>query len=527
MADQQTCSRCGSSLPAGVTEDRCPRCLDHNSCAARPNGSPPPANRTIRIGFDLPAPESGPRSFGDYEVLEEIARGGMGVVYKARQVSLNCVVALKMILAGQFASPEDVRRFLTEAEAAANLTHPNIVPIYEVGRHEGHHYFSMRLIEGRSLARLRRDPCWKSDDGQEAARLMAKVARAVQCAHAQGVLHRDLKPGNILVDTAGEPHVTDFGLARQLSKDSSLTLSGAVLGTPSFMAPEQAAGKSRELTPAADIYSLGAILYFLLTGQPPFAAESLLDTLAQVLGGEVILPRTVNPRVSRDLEQICLRCLEKAPDRRYPSAGALADDLEKFLRNEPLEAQTGGTRERCRLWLRRQPALASHLIALTTCAVISQITYSLTHHMPWTRHVEIIAVLALWAVVSAVCQWGLKQKRVGDWASFAWAGADAVLLTAVLHLARGLNSPLIALYLALIALSGLWFRSAIVGSTTVLSMLGYGILLGAHPAPVGSRVLASWHLLFFVAMAITGLVVAYLVRRVQTLSRFYAPKTSS
>jgi serine/threonine-protein kinase len=416
-------------------------------------------------------------SFGDYELLKEIARGGMGVVYKARQLSLNRVVALKMILAGQFASPEDIRRFLTEAEAAANLAHPNIVPIYEVGRHEGYHYFSMRFVEGGSLVQLRESPDWKDDDGKRAALLVAKVARAVHCAHQQGILHRDLKPGNILVDTDGEPHVADFGLARQLTK-----------------------------------------------GQPPFAAESILDTLTQVLSGEVVLPRTVNPKLSRDLEQICLCCMEKSPDRRYPSAGALAQDLDKFLRNEPVEVRAKGMREWARLWVRRQPALASHLIALLTCAAISDATFRLTHHMSFARHAQILAVLGCWAGISALCQWGLQQKRWIVWACFAWAGADAVLLTVVLYLAQGLNSPLIGLYLALIALSGLWFRSAVVGSTTGLSMLGYGVLLVAGSTKPDWQVQPSWHVLFGVAMAITGLVVAYLVHRVQTLSRFYGPK---
>jgi eukaryotic-like serine/threonine-protein kinase len=524
MTDRQTFSECGIARPAGAGEGCCPGCLAEASPATQSLGSPSLVNETIRIGFDPAAAGVKARFFGDYELLEEIARGGMGVVYKARQVSLNRVVALKMILAGRFAGAEEVRRFLTEAEAAANLNHPNIVPIYEVGQHEGHHYFSMRFVEGGSLAQLREGAGWKSDDGRGAARLLAKVARAVHCAHQQGILHRDLKPGNILVDADGEPHVTDFGLARQLTKDSSLTLSGAVLGTPSFMAPEQAAGKTRELTPAADVYSLGSILYYLLTGQPPFAAETLLDTLAQVLGGEVILPRTVNPRVSRDLEQISLRCLEKSSGLRYHSAGALAEDLEKFLRNEPVEVRASGIWERLRLWGRRQPALASHLVALAMCAAISDATFRLTHHMTLARHAGIIAVLAFWAVISGLCQWGLQQKRWGASTCFAWAGADAVLLTAVIYLAQGLNSPLIALYLALIALSGLWFRSAVVGSTTALSMLGYLVLLCAGSARPSWHVQSSWHVLFFVAMAITGLVVAYLVHRVQTLSRFYGSR---
>jgi eukaryotic-like serine/threonine-protein kinase len=521
MPESRTCPECGAALPEGPLGGRCSKCLAQVTSDAQPPDSPPPVQETIRIGFDPRASGFKAKSFGDYELLEEIDRGGMGVVYKARQVSLNRVVALKMILAGQFARAEEVRRFLTEAEAAANLAHPNIVPIYEVGQHEGHHYFSMRFIEGGSLGQLRQDAAWKDEDGTGAARLVAKVARAVHCAHEQGILHRDLKPDNILVDADGEPQVTDFGLARQLTKDSSLTLSGAVLGTPSFMAPEQAAGKTKELTAAADIYSLGAILYYLLTGQPPFAAESLLDTLTQVLRGEVILPRTVNPRLSRDLEQICLRCLEKSPELRYRSAGALADDLEKFLRNEPVIVRASGFLEWVHLWVRRQPALAAHLSALGTCAVISQITFSLAQHMSFPRHVGIMATLAGWAAISAVCQLGLKQPRWDALACFAWAGADAVLLTVVLFLAQGLNSPLMALYLALIAMSGLWLRSAVVGLTTALCMLGYGVLLGAASAQPAWHVQTSWHVLFFVAMAITGLVIAYLVHRVQTLSRFY------
>ena len=257
------------------------------------------------------------RYFGDYELLRVIARGGMGVVYRARQVSLNRPVALKMILAGQLASNDDVKRFYLEAEAAANLDHPGIVPIYEVGQHKGQHFFSMGFVEGQSLAqRLADGPL----PPREAAALMVKVAEAIEYAHGRGVIHRDLKPGNILLDRNGYPRVTDFGLAKKLQGDSGLTGSGQIMGTPSYMPPEQAGGKRGEVGPAADVYALGATLYALITGRPPFQAATAMDTVRQVISDEPIPPRRLNPAADRDIETICLKCLEKEPARRYASA---------------------------------------------------------------------------------------------------------------------------------------------------------------------------------------------------------------
>lgn len=316
---------------------------------------------------------------GDYELIHEIARGGMGVVFRARQKSLDREVALKMILRGDLATEETLRRFRLEAEAVASLDHPHIVPIYEIGEDDGLPYFSMKLIEsahsisqqellGESSAtgstQLRRQQA-------EVAVRVAKVARALEHAHQRGVLHRDIKPGNVLIDAEGEPHVTDFGLAKLVDDDDSgLTMSTTALGSPSYMAPEVASGGAKSTTQAADIYGVGAVLYELLTGQPPFRGESAVETMRAVVENDPASPRSLNPSVARDLETIALRCLSKKPASRFSSAGELADELERFTRGEPIVSRPISGVERIALWYRRRPALAGLATALVVIFVL-------------------------------------------------------------------------------------------------------------------------------------------------------------
>src|SRR5262245_15085050 len=313
------------------------------------------------------------RYFGDYELLEEVAAGGMGIIYKARQRSLNRIVAVKMILKGTLAREEDVKRFRAEAEAAASLQHPAIVAIHDVGLHEGQHYFSMDYVDGHSLAELPRE---QPLSAHQAAEFIRDAAEAVHYAHQQGTLHRDLKPSNILIDRQGRVRITDFGLAKRIEGNSDLTLTGQILGTPSYMPPEQALSKRSLVGAASDIYSLGAVLYELLTGRPPFRGESPAETLRQVESLDPLAPRLLNPATPRDLETICLKCLEKEPHKRYLTAQLLAEDLGRYLRHEPIIARPISRVSHAWRWCKRNPVVSLLSVSIAVLLLVTSVASS-------------------------------------------------------------------------------------------------------------------------------------------------------
>ena len=354
-----------------------------------------------------------PYQLGDYELLEEVGRGGMGVVYRAQQTSLNRVVAIKMIEENRPSSSENRQRFLAEAEASARLEHPGIVTVYEVNEFEGHPYFSMQLVNGKTLAeRLQQGPLSQ----RESARIMAEVCRAIAFAHEHGVLHRDLKPSNILLDRLQRPLVSDFGLAKFTGSGDDLTRSGAVIGTPSYMSPEQASGRSSLVGPASDIYSLGSVLYHLLTGRPPFLAESPMELVLKILEDEPPPPRLLEPRIDRDLEMIVTRSIQKPPDLRYATATEMAEDLESFLRDEPVRARGGKLSQVAARWFRE----THHAVVLENWgllwmwhSLVLLIVCLATQEMQWNGVTNRFSYAAIWVIglgAWAIVFWVLRRR---------------------------------------------------------------------------------------------------------------------
>src|SRR5437667_400843 len=372
------CRKCGAKIFSDAPEGLCARCMlkialgafpdavagvGDSGCVEQPAGEDRASasqDKTTARAAELLG------ELGDYELLEEVGRGGQGVVFRARQKSLNRTVALKVISLGQWASKAHLKRFRLEAEAAARLEHPGIVPIHEVGERDGQCYFSMKFIEGGQLDEVVKQTPMSI---RHAVELITKVARTVHYAHQHGILHRDIKPGNILLDGKGEPHLTDFGLARLVESESSVTHTLDVIGTPSYMAPEQAVGNNAAVSSATDVYGLGAVLYQLLTGQPPFAGGATYETIKLLLDTEPRQPRLLNPKIDGDLSTICLKCLEKDPKRRYSSALALAEDLERWLKHEPIQGRRTGIFARGKKWVRRNPSIAVMAAMLLALAV--------------------------------------------------------------------------------------------------------------------------------------------------------------
>jgi serine/threonine-protein kinase len=376
------CPSCSTNVPPDAPGGLCPTCLlraglGNASETIDPSSAQEMEDETIVVDSLRPQPSCLPAGtkFGDFELIERIAQGGMGVVYKARDNTLGRTVALKMILAGRFANDAEVQRFRHEAEAAANLDHSNIVPIYEIDECEGRQYFTMKFIEGGSLAAHMKK---YSRDAVATARMLATVARAVHHGHRRGVLHRDLKPQNILIDETGQPHVTDFGVAKRITAEhNNLTQEGTVIGTPAYMAPEQASGQVQGITVEADVYSLGAILYEIITGRAAFQAESPLQLLRAVIDEQPVRPRQIDPNIDRDLETICLKCLEKDRKQRYRSAEELADELTRYANGEPVKAYPVGPAMRLWRWARRNPALAGGAVA-TLATLLAVVIAALT-----------------------------------------------------------------------------------------------------------------------------------------------------
>jgi serine/threonine protein kinase/tetratricopeptide (TPR) repeat protein len=372
----KVCPKCGAEIFSDAAEGLCTACLLETGLGltresvVELDSSASDSAKVVNHATGRNGSASKARvreKLGDYELLEEIGRGGQGVVYRARQKSLNRTVALKVLSAGHWTRQPRLKRFRLEAKTAASLDDPNIVPIYEIGECAGSCYFSMKLVEGSPLDQLVRRELLPIRD---TVQLIAKLARAVHYAHQRGILHRDIKPGNILLDAKGEPHLTDFGLARLTETESTVTGTIETLGTPSYMAPEQALGNNNQLTSATDVYGLGAVLYHLLTGHPPFAGGTTYDTIRLLLETEPRQLRLWNPKIDRDLTTICLKCLEKDPQRRYPTVLALAEDLDRWLKHEPIHARRTGIIGRGKKWVRRNPTTTLLLVSLTALAAV-------------------------------------------------------------------------------------------------------------------------------------------------------------
>ncbi len=463
-----------------------------------------------------PSSDKLPPSLPGYQLLRELGRGGMGVVFKARQHAPQRIVAVKMILAGEFASAQEVERFRAEAQAAANLSHSGIVPIYEVGHHQGRHFFSMGYIEGESLAAVIGRQVWSPE---KIAQLVLKIAEAMAHAHAAGIVHRDLKPSNILLDPQGEPRVTDFGLAKRLGEDSEMTYSGQILGSPGYMAPEQAAGRRHEISAATDIYGLGAILYALITGRPPFETKNLLEAIDQICTSSVTPPRKLVRTCPKPLETICMKCLHKSPGARYRSMQAVAADLQAFLNHEPIQARPLSVGERIVFWARRKPGLAS-----TWGAVALFFLYHLvsSYVIQDERSAQGFFRVASVGFALAFAGGGWFFQRLYEKPSrrkvaiYGWMTWNLTLLTGLLFLTIGAASPLSLIYLLLVAVSATLYEKGLVGYTMTVAAAGYllHVVMGLTIRP-GTAVDFHQSVCMLLSIVVLGMIQYFVVRRIR------------
>lgn len=421
----------------------------------------PTVGRLAQIGL---------RHCGNYELLEEVARGGMGIVYRAKDKKLDRIVAVKMILDRNLASQDDIARFRGEAQATAHLSHPGIVPVYDVGEQDGHHYYAMGYVPGPTLADKLKHGIPPIHEGLS---VLMDIANAVHYAHTQGVVHRDLKPSNILMGDNDQPRITDFGLAKRADHSSQLTTAGQIMGTPGYMAPEQASGHAFEVGPEVDVYALGALLYHVLTGHAPF--HQSIDILSAVLEQDPTPPRILVHSVQRDLSSICMKCLTRRPENRYESANQFKEELQRFINGEPVMAHTAGVVPAIGRWMKREPRLAVTVMAAFVFYTYHLITYLLGEPGISVRfHATTTGLVIAWCSIAWIYQQLVLKPNPNRWLPTLWVTTDVLLLTGFLMFAAaGAHSPLVSIYFGLVAAAALWFKQSVVNTVACVSSVCY------------------------------------------------------